>query len=898
MAVSGPGRSRRHARLAAALGALVLVGAGLLAHIDPVAAFPRPAQPFNEGRVLVGYATGPPGPALSSVLAGAKAREIGRRGRGALLAVPPGQVLSAVTRLRESPLVRYAEPDYLGELAASPNDPGIGNQWALQNLGQAVNGVTGRPGADENALAAWQTTTGTPSVVVAEVDTGVDYTHPDLQANIWTNPGSIGGCAAGTHGYNALTSTCDPMDDDTAYGGHGTHVAGIIGAVGNNGIGVSGVNWSATILPVKTVSASGVGATSDLLAGLDWLLRVKQSGVNIRIVNDSQTWKGTAYSQALSDEIDLLGSNGILFVTAGGNTSEDNDNPSLRRYPCGYDRSNEVCAAASNSSDALASYANRGASTVDLAAPGDSIYSTLRAGAYGYVSGSSMAAAQVSGAAALLLAHQNLTTLEVKAALLQGADPLPSLAGVVRSGGRLDVCRSLGACAAPVVERVGTTTVGGSADAMSADRKRVNRGTFANPATVTSLSAFLAPTGTAGTQALTGVLYADAGGSPGTLIATTSPGSFSSTQTAGWVTLPFPSPVAVAAGSYWFGVHSGGPGGVIGFRYDSVPGARAAKADSYADGPSSPFGAPTVDSELMSVYLTDTPSSGSPAAPFAITPPSLVSTASTRPAPQQGEALAAGTGDWTGGPTSFGYQWDRCSVAGAGCAAVAGATGSTYVPASADVGLTLRVRVTATAPGGSATSASPPSLVVATSTTAAPSPTSIPTPSPTPTPSPSPTPTTACTAGTTTVGPNPDTMSAQRKRANRISLAGATSVSKLSAYLAPTGTSGAQDVLGMLYADSGGTPGALLGVTAGFSFSSTLPAGWYDLVFPAPLALSPGTYWIGLLSGTSSGVTGFRWSASAGARAYNANSYANRPSNPFGTANTDGELMSLYASCG
>src|SRR5690348_7886022 len=220
-----------------------------------------------------------------------------------LVTVPSGNVMSAINILRKQPGVRYAEPDYTQVVAATPNDPSFPIQWAYQNTGQTVNGTAGTAGADEKATPAWNVTTGSSSIVIAETDTGVDYTHPDLVPNIWNNPGGIGGCAAGTHGYNTLTGTCYPMDDDTVYGGHGTHVAGILGAAGNNGVGVTGVNWHTTILPVKWVTSTGSGATSDLITSLNWILQAKQAGVNIRVVNDSATFVGTAYSQALSDEI-------------------------------------------------------------------------------------------------------------------------------------------------------------------------------------------------------------------------------------------------------------------------------------------------------------------------------------------------------------------------------------------------------------------------------------------------------------------------------------------------------------------------------------------------------------------------------------------------------------------
>jgi subtilisin family serine protease len=341
-------------------------------------------------------------------------------------------------------------------LAAAPNDPSFSLQWGDDNTGQLIPTqeseetlgpeAKGTPGADDRALEAWGVTTGSRSIVIGETDTGMDYTHPDLAANIWSNPGGVGGCASGTHGYNVLAHSCEPMDDDKAYGGHGTHVAGIMGAVGNNGVGVAGMNWQTTILPAKWLSSSAWGETSGLIEALQWLVAAKQAGVNIRVVNDSATFKGTAYSQALSDEIDTLGANNILFVTAAGNTGDNNDEEKVRRYPCGYDRPTEICVTATDNNDKLPSWANYGPHSVDLAAPGVSVYSTLREGKYGYLSGGSMAAAQVSGAAALILsATPSMSAQELKADIVGNVDQLPSLAGKLISGGRLDVCKALAA---------------------------------------------------------------------------------------------------------------------------------------------------------------------------------------------------------------------------------------------------------------------------------------------------------------------------------------------------------------------------------------------------------------------------------------------------------------------
>lgn len=150
----------------------------------------------------------------------------------------------------------------------------------------------GDPGADINATAAWDVATDSRSVVVAELDSGVDYHHPDLAANVWTNPGGVGGCPAGTRGYNLVANTCEPLDDFR----HGTQVAGVLGAVGDSGVGVAGAAWRATILPVKWTDSGGHGPTSRLIRALDWALKAKAAGVNVRVVNDSAVFAGTSFS--------------------------------------------------------------------------------------------------------------------------------------------------------------------------------------------------------------------------------------------------------------------------------------------------------------------------------------------------------------------------------------------------------------------------------------------------------------------------------------------------------------------------------------------------------------------------------------------------------------------------
>jgi subtilisin family serine protease len=341
--------------------------------------------------------------------------------------------------------------------AAIPNDPWFPVQWADENTGQPVPELgPGTPFADDSADEAWSRTTGSESIVIAETDTGVEYTHPDLAANMWTNPGFKGSCPAGTHGFDLLPSVpperCEPRDEDTEFNGHGTQVAGIMGAVGNNGIGVAGMNWHTSILPVKWIDQANPkpeGSSRKLAEALDLVVTLKEEGVPVRIVNDSDTVAGAENAPQLEQAISALGAHGILFVTAAGNgiVGGGLNDDVAPRYPCSYNLPNEICVAATDNRDELTEWSHFGPSTVALAAPGAEIYSTRRNGIYGYISGTSMAAAQVSGAAALILsAAPWLTVAELKADILGHVDKLPSLQGKVATGGRLDVCEAMPGC--------------------------------------------------------------------------------------------------------------------------------------------------------------------------------------------------------------------------------------------------------------------------------------------------------------------------------------------------------------------------------------------------------------------------------------------------------------------
>jgi len=328
------------------------------------------------------------------------------------------------------------EQDEVHQFAVLPNDPRRSELWGLDNAGDT----------DIDALAAWNLTTGSRNVVVAVVDTGVDYNHPDLAANIWTNPREIvgngidddgNGFVDDVHGYNFADNTSDPMDDQS----HGTHVSGTIGAVGNNGTGVVGVNWSVSIMALKFLDATGSGYTSDAVRAINYATMMRtRYGVNVRVMNHS--WGGPGFSAALHDAIQASGNAGILNAVAAGNDSANVD--SAPSYPAAYDCSNMLTVAATTSQDQLASFSNWGTTSVDLAAPGYQILSTVPNGGYATYSGTSMATPHVSGVAALAWALKpDATVAEVRNAILQGVDHLSALNGRVATGGRLNAYNTL-----------------------------------------------------------------------------------------------------------------------------------------------------------------------------------------------------------------------------------------------------------------------------------------------------------------------------------------------------------------------------------------------------------------------------------------------------------------------
>jgi subtilisin family serine protease len=428
----------------------------LLAAVVAALAAPAAAS-ADPGQIIVRYATG------ADAQDRADARADADVVRDEALALPatelvtptPGtSVAEAVADLEASPDVAYAEADqprraferYPDEALVDDdgnplNDQPFANLWAFHNTGQTIDEQAGSTGADIGAPSAWDVTTGSKDITVAVVDSGVDRSHPDLFANL-------------VPGYDFAYDDADPTD----YEGHGTHVAGIIGARGNNGTGVTGVAWDTSLMPVQALDADGAGYTSDIVAADTYA-----ATHGARIVNAS--FGGSSPSQSEYDAI--RNAPNVLFVVAAGNDGRNND--SRPTYPCAYNLPNILCVAATDNTDHLASFSNVGRSSVDLAAPGVDIYSTTRCDSYGWMSGTSMAAPEVSGAAALVLAaHPTYSVAELRSRLITTADRLPGAdAGRINggNGGRLDVATAVGPAitsAAGPITNASDVTIGGT----------------------------------------------------------------------------------------------------------------------------------------------------------------------------------------------------------------------------------------------------------------------------------------------------------------------------------------------------------------------------------------------------------------------------------------------------
>ncbi len=346
--------------------------------------------------------------------------------------VAPADTLAAIAALNARPDVLYAEPDYILHVEATPNDPSFSAQYGLNKIG---------------APAAWDIQTGNDTVVVGVIDEGIDVNHPDLQPNIWRNLAEANGVAGVDDDGNGFVDDVNGYDFTTNTGWssssvgdlHATHVAGTVGARGNNGIGVTGVNWQVSLMSLKVLGATG-GSTSTITRAYAYAVMQRQRGVNLRVLNNS--YGGRGFSQTALDAIAQLNQAGILFVAAAGNDGLDNFN--VPHFPSSYDVPNLIAVAATDSADQLVGFSNFGARAVNIGAPGRSILSTLPNGTYGNLSGTSMSSPHVAGAAALLCAQfPNITLAQLRGALLYSGDAIPALQGKSTTGRRLNVFKSL-----------------------------------------------------------------------------------------------------------------------------------------------------------------------------------------------------------------------------------------------------------------------------------------------------------------------------------------------------------------------------------------------------------------------------------------------------------------------
>ncbi|HET7506579.1 MAG TPA: S8 family serine peptidase [Kofleriaceae bacterium] len=464
--------------IAAGVGAIALLGVVSCAGIEDTgereAALSDPGpsklaggpqakkQPYKSGEILVRFKSGTASSSTAIVHARLAAQVVHeyRAPSGLQLVILPQSITveTAVEAYRRDPEVLYAEPNYLYDLATVPNDPSFDQLWGLNNTGQ-FGGVVD---TDINAPEAWNITTGSSNVVLGLLDTGVDYNHPDLAANIFTNPGEIpgngidddgNGWVDDIHGISTFLDTGDPMDTI----GHGTHVSGTMAGRGNNSVGVAGVNWNATIVTCAAFGPFGA-ELGDILQCMDYFLELKTRPNNpVDIVATNNSWGGGPFSQALFDAIAAHRQAGMLFIAAAGNNGSNND--SFPFFPASYELDNIISVLAYNRFNQRSFFSNFGPLTVDVGAPGEDVFSTLPGNSYGSLSGTSMATPHVTGVVGLLKAQNpGRSAQQIKNLILTGGIASPATTGTTLSGRRIRADGSLNCTNQTLVNRFAPTT--------------------------------------------------------------------------------------------------------------------------------------------------------------------------------------------------------------------------------------------------------------------------------------------------------------------------------------------------------------------------------------------------------------------------------------------------------
>lgn len=344
---------------------------------------------------------------------------------------------SVINTLMQNDLVDIVEPNYIYKASRLPDDLSLEKLWGLRNIGQKdSSGGVGVVGIDIGAEQAWDLETGSEKMIVAVIDTGIDFEHPDLINNIWTNEAELrgqpdvdddnNGVVDDIHGYNSITGKGDAKDDQ----GHGSHCSGTIGASGNDGKGIVGVNWNVKLMAVKFLASNGSGTLENALKAIDYATKM---GAKVL----SNSWGGGGFSQTLLDSIKRSNEAGTIFIAAAGNDGSNND--AKPAYPASYDVPNIISVAAITNKGEKATFTNYGKRTVHIGAPGVNVYSSVFGGGYQSWSGTSMAAPHVSGVAALVWSHEpNLSALELKERILQTAKPVSALKKITKTGGMVN----------------------------------------------------------------------------------------------------------------------------------------------------------------------------------------------------------------------------------------------------------------------------------------------------------------------------------------------------------------------------------------------------------------------------------------------------------------------------